>query len=101
MSHIHFGDHHTNGGISVWLCGNPAPPQINPPAGTPACPQAADGPEAMGVLTAASVVGPSGQGIAAGEFAELVRAIRSGVTYVNVHSSLFPAGEIRGAVRVH
>ena len=24
QAHIHVGDHHTNGGISVWLCGNPA-----------------------------------------------------------------------------
>jgi hypothetical protein len=38
----------------------------------------------------------AGQGIAAGDFAELVRAIRAGKAYVNVHSSVFPGGEIRG-----
>lgn len=48
------------------------------------------------VLTAANVVGPAGQGVAAGEFAELVRAIRAGAAYVNVHSSTFPGGEVRG-----
>ena len=32
-------------------------------------------------------------------FAELVRAIRAGVAYVNVHSSVFPGGEIRGQTR--
>ena len=39
QSHIHVGAHHTNGGISVWLCGNPSttPPIITPPAGTPTC----------------------------------------------------------------
>jgi hypothetical protein len=41
-------------------------------------------------------VGPAGQGIAAGEFDELVRAIKAGVTYANVHSEMFPGGEIRG-----
>jgi hypothetical protein len=44
-------------------------------------------------------VGPAAQGIAAGEFAELVRAIKAGATYVNVHSSLFPTGEIRGQIK--
>ena len=39
QAHIHVGDHHTNGGISVWLCGNPSTtPPVNPPAGTPAVP---------------------------------------------------------------
>ena len=47
------------------------------------------------------------QGSTAGEFAELVSAIRAGVTYANVHStnaggvtnSKFNAGEIRGQIR--
>jgi hypothetical protein len=97
QAHIHFGDHHMNGGISVWLCGTAALPG---PTGTPTCGVPGDGPEATGTLTAAQVVGPAGQGIAAGEFAELVRAIKSGVTYVNVHSTVFPGGEIRGEIRV-
>ena len=41
------------------------------------------------------MIGPTAQGIAAGEFAELVDAIRHGVTYVNVHSTKYPGGEIR------
>jgi hypothetical protein len=40
--------------------------------------------------------GANAQGIAAGEFAEVLKAIRAGVVYVNVHSALFPGGEIRG-----
>ena len=43
--------------------------------------------------------GAAGQGIAAGEFAELVAALRAGVTYVNVHSSTFGGGEIRGQLK--
>jgi hypothetical protein len=44
------------------------------------------------------VVGPSGQGIAAGEFDELVAALRAGRAYANVHSTLFGTGEIRGQI---
>jgi hypothetical protein len=39
------------------------------------------------------------QGIAAGEFAELVKAIRARRAYANVHSLKFPGGEIRGQIR--
>jgi hypothetical protein len=45
------------------------------------------------------VLGPGVQGIAAGEFAELLTAIRSGVSYANVHSAKFPSGEIRGQIQ--
>jgi len=97
VSHIHLGAPHTTGGVSIWLCG-PVPPA---PVGTPACgdPGGA-GPEATGTLTAVGVVGPATQGIAPGEFAELVRAIKAGVTYVNVHTSAFPTGEIRGRIQL-
>jgi hypothetical protein len=47
------------------------------------------------------VVGPAGHGIAAGEFAELVRALRAGAAYANVHTTTFPAGEIRGQIEGH
>ena len=92
QAHIHFGQKGVNGGISVWLCGNPSA-TVNPPAGTQPCPP----PPATitGTATAANVVGPANQGIAAGEFAELIRAIRAGKTYANVHSTKFPGGEIR------
>ena len=92
QSHIHFGARGTSGGISIWLCGTAALPG---PAGTPIC----GGPRestVTGTLTAAGVVGPNVQGIAPGEFAELVAAIKAGVAYANVHSSKFPGGEIRG-----
>ena len=46
-----------------------------------------------------NVIGPAAQGIAAGEFAELVRAIRAGATYVNVHTTVHPGGEIRKQLR--
>ena len=89
QSHIHFGQRNVNGGISAFLCSNLG----NGPAGTQACPP---GPATVeGTITAADVVGPTAQGIAPGELDELMRAIRAGVTYANVHSTKFPGGEIR------
>jgi hypothetical protein len=98
QSHIHFGPPNNTGGIAVFLCSNLA----NPPAGTPACPvPAAVGEvgEVSGTWTAASVIGPAGQGIEAEALAELISAIRAGVTYVNVHSTKWPAGEIRAQIK--
>ena len=92
QAHIHFGQRGVSGGISVFLCSNLG----NGPAGTQACPPAPA--TVTGTITAASVIGPAGQGIAPTEFNELVRAIRAGMTYANVHSSIWPGGEIRGQV---
>ena len=53
------------------------------------------------MLTADDVVGPAARGITAGQFDELVAAIRDGSTYVNVHSSLYQGGEIRAQLGEH
>ena len=92
QAHIHLGARAIAGGISAFLCTNLG----NGPAGrmTPACPGPRDG-TVSGTIEPADVVGPSGQGIAPGEYAELLRAIRAGATYANVHTSKYPAGEIR------
>lgn len=89
QAHIHLGSAAQTGGISVFLCSNLG----NGPAGTQACPAAPA--TVTGTLVAADVIGPAAQGITAGQFAELVAAIRAGSTYVNVHSTLYPTGEIR------
>jgi CHRD domain len=89
QAHIHLGGRHQSGGIIVFLCSN----LPDPPAPTPACPPAPG--SVSGTLGPADVVGPADQGIAAGEFAELVDAIRAGVTYANVHTSKYTGGEIR------
>ena len=52
-----------------------------------------------GVVSATDVIGPAAQGIAAAEFAEMVKAIGASVAYANVHSNKFPGGEIRGQLR--
>ena len=90
QAHIHFGQRHIAGGISVFLCSNLAPPAGPLP---PTCPESG---EVTGTITAANVIGPTGQGISPGEFEELLDAIRAGVAYVNVHTDTFPTGEIRG-----
>jgi len=89
-AHIHLGEQHVAGGVIAFLCGG---------GGKPACPTL--GGTVEGSITAADVIGPAGQGIAAGEFDELVRAMRQGATYVNVHSTTWPAGELRGQIRRH
>jgi hypothetical protein len=84
-SHLHFGQKHVSGGVMMWICGG---------GGQPACPPGTAA-EINGSITAANVTGPTAQGIAAGEFAEALAAIRAGAAYVNVHSAQFPPGEIR------
>jgi hypothetical protein len=95
QAHIHFGATRQSGGISVFLCTNLG----NGPAGTQACPAAPA--TVTGTIRPADVLGPTTQGISAGEFDELVDAIRAGATYANVHTSLYPPGEIRGQLDHH
>jgi hypothetical protein len=93
QAHIHLGREATTGGVSAFLCSNLG----NGPAGTPACPGPREG-TVEGTIDPADVVGPAGQGIAPGEYAELLRAIRAGATYANVHSAKYPTGEIRAQI---
>jgi hypothetical protein len=53
-----------------------------------------------GTISASDVLAIPGQGLAAGDLASMVRAIRAGFAYVNVHTTNFPSGEIRGQIRV-
>ena len=96
FAHIHLGRPAVNGSIMVFLCTNETPP-----AGVPlpqACPQG--GGTISGTLHAADVLATTSpqQGVAAGEFAEFVQALRAEAAYANVHSTAFGAGEIRGQV---
>ena len=97
QAHIHFGQHHSVGGIVVWLCqtaGTPAPSTVA--ALTPMCPVSGT---VTGSIGPSQVLAQTAQGIEAGAFDELVQAIRAGATYANVHSALHPPGEIRGQLR--
>ena len=97
QAHIHFENATNNGGIVTFLCTNPG----NAPAGSdpPACPP--DGGTVTGTLGPEDVgAGAEAQGIAAGEFDELVDAIKAGATYVNVHTTGRPSGEIRAQLEL-
>lgn len=102
QAHIHVGQRRVNGGISVFLCGNPPTvPDAKFPQPQPCPPSPAT---ITGVLTAANIIGPEGQGIApslngVNEFDELVDKILEGLSYANVHSAKFKGGEVRGQLR--
>jgi hypothetical protein len=102
QAHIHIGNLSVNGGISVFLCTNLG----NGPTGVQACPPAPA--TIAGTITAADVspnipatAAARAQGLNTGEMAELIRAIRAGGTYVNVHTTSRAAGEIRSQIHVH
>ena len=92
QAHIHFGKVHVPGGIIVFFCTN----INNGPVGTQACP--AGGGTVSGTITGANIVGPAAQNIPAGHFAGLVAALLSDTAYGNIHTTKFPAGEIRGQI---
>jgi len=86
-AHIHLGQEGVNGAVVVFLCGGPRPP-CTPTNGT-----------FSGTFNASNVMAVPGQGIAAGELAEFIKAMREGVTYANVHTTPnHPGGEIRGQI---
>lgn len=99
QSHIHLGQRSVNGGITVFLCTNLG----NGPAGTQACPP---GPATITGTISAADVSPNipataaarNQGLDTGEWDEFLAALRSGSTYVNLHSSKFPGGEVRSQI---
>src|SRR5260370_33923777 len=84
VSHIHFGEIHTAGGVMIFLCGGDS---------QPACP-AATSASFTGTITAANVAGPTGQGITAGDLASALRAIRQGAGHVNIHTVKCPADQV-------
>lgn len=87
-SHIHFGQRGVNGGVIAFLCGG---------GKTPRCPGTAG--IVTGTLTSTDILGIPRQGLAPGDFEGALEILQSGVAYVNVHSTMFPDGEIRGQVR--
>ncbi len=88
VSHIHLGKQTDAGGVIVFFCGG---------GGKPDCPPSPN--TVTGTIVAADIVGPANQGIDAGQFEELLSALRSRLTYANVHSNICPGGEVRGQLR--
>lgn len=81
-AHIHLAPAGVNGPVVVWLFG-PAPEGIT-----------TNGILAEGTITGANLVLSFG-----GTMDDLVAALRAGDAYVNVHTSAYPPGEIRGQIR--
>jgi hypothetical protein len=81
MAHIHSGALGVNGPVRVFLFG---------PGGNFTTTGRAV--LAQGSFTAADVAGIS--------FEELLAELRAGTAYVNVHTTLYPGGEIRGQTRL-
>jgi hypothetical protein len=90
QAHIHLGQRATSGGVAAFLCGG---------GDKPACPLREGRVE--GVIDTADVIGPAAQGIDPGQLREVVRALRHGAIYANVHTSKYTGGEIRGQVGGH
>jgi CHRD domain len=87
QAHIHMAPAGTNGGIVAWLYPSAPPLQL--------IPGRSSGTLGEGTITAASLTGPlAGQPLSA-----LVAAIEAGNAYVNVHTTQFPPGEVRGQLR--
>jgi len=86
MAHIHLGQADKNGPVVVWLYPEGPPQQV--------IEGRFQGTLAEGVITADNLVGM----LAGSEIEDLIEEIRAGNTYVNVHTTQNPPGEIRGQI---
>lgn len=100
QAHIHLGQPGVIGGITVFLCTNlgNGPAGFNKPCPAPPA-------TVSGTIFPADVSpnipatqGARNQGLNTGEMDELIAALRAGATYVNVHSNLWPLGEVRSQI---
>jgi hypothetical protein len=88
VAHMHFGPTKVSGGVMIFLCGG---------GGQPLCPATTEG-TITGTITAANVVGPTTQGIDVADLDAALEQVRLGLSYVNMHTTNFAGGEIRGQV---
>jgi hypothetical protein len=87
MAHIHFAPAGVNGPVVAWLYPSSPPPHL--------ISGRSDGILAEGIITADKLLGPlAGQPLSA-----LIDAMKAGGTYVNVHTTAYPPGEIRGQIK--
>lgn len=87
QAHIHVAPAGANGPVIAWLYPNDPPAQL--------IPGRFNGILAQGTITEGDLVGQ----FAGDALSDLVELLEAGETYVNVHTSQFPGGEIRGQIR--
>jgi hypothetical protein len=89
MAHIHVAAAGVNGPVVAWLYPSGPPPTLIP--GT------TNGILQQGVITGANLIGT----LAGSQVSDLVNLMVANNTYVNVHTTLYPGGEIRGQIFGH
>lgn len=87
VAHIHFAQRGVAGAVVAFLCGG---------GNKPACPASGT---VTGTIVGSDIIAVPAQGIAAGDLAAVLKAMRAGRTYANVHTANFQNGEIRGQIR--
>lgn len=87
MAHIHIAPAGSNGPIAVWLYPSAPPAKL--------IDGRFDGVLAEGTITSSDLTGP----LADGSITDLLSDMQNGITYVNVHTSQNPGGEIRGQIK--
>ncbi len=94
--HIHFGRPGQNGGVLAFLCEGGG----GAPAGTPSCPDDGTGSGVVaGNILDADVLPVPDQNFPGGSIDELWEVIKARAAYVNLHTTAYPPGEIRGGLR--
>lgn len=86
MAHIHNAPAGENGGVVVWLYPSSPPPQL--------IEGRFQGVLAEGTITADDLVGS----LAGQSLEDLLDLMKAGNTYVNVHTTQNPGGEVRGQI---
>jgi len=101
FAHLHFAQAGVNGNVMTFLCGGPVGNPDIPEK--PACPQTTEA-SITGTTTAADIIalnsGTTDQGLDLHDLETFLKAIRTGNAYANLHTTRFPAGEIRGQLNV-
>lgn len=87
QAHIHLAPAGVNGSVVAWLYPDGPPAQL--------IPGRSQGVLAEGTITSASLVGP----LAGTSLSDLLAAMEAGGAYVNVHTTQYPPGEVRGQIR--
>jgi hypothetical protein len=101
QSHIHVGQLSVGGSVVIFLCqtaGSPDPTGLAPDCLQSGNPRSGS---VSGTITTANVIAGSmpAQQLHAGDLASVIKAIRAGAAYANVHTTVSPGGEIRGQIR--